>query len=142
MHKLACDYAQGLHLHILDGDGTCSPSNSSMSDEDRANMWDLVQLDLFHRLVNNKPPAFHSSLHNWQVNLPWLSSDAPPDRNKAVPSMAFLARSRMTFVLMSYFQKLEDLEENTDALRSILPLCEQIEGISEEWEIVGCATVL
>jgi hypothetical protein len=139
MHKHACMYAQGLHLHRLDGDGALGASGVATSDEGRVNMWNLVQLDLFHRLINNKPPAFPFDLNNWRVNLPWLAFDSAPGRDEAVPAMAFLVRSRITLILISFFQALETLNNDggDDALSTIQPLCMQVEQVFEEWRIVS-----
>lgn len=137
MHKQACTYAQDLHLHSLDGDGALGASGVATSDEARASMWNLVQLDLFHHLANNKPPAFPFDLNNWRVNLPWLAFDSPPGRDEAVPAMTFLARSRITLTLISFFQALEMVDNDHDALSAIQPLCVQVEQVFEEWKIVS-----
>jgi hypothetical protein len=57
-------------------------------------------------------------------------------RNGAVPTMAFLVRSRLTFILISYFQVSEALNDESDILAAITPLCEDVEGIFEEWKMV------
>jgi hypothetical protein len=102
-------------------------------------MWNLVQLDLFHRLINNKPPAFPFDLNNWRVNLPWLAFDSAPGRDEAVPAMAFLARSRITLILIGFFQALGKLNNDGggDTLSTIQPLCMQVEQVFEEWRIVS-----
>ena len=136
MHKLACEYAQASQLHILD---SLEPSagQPSMSDDDRIGMWDLIQLDLFFRLINNKPAAFSSHLKDWRVNMPRLSIDVPRERDDAVPTMAFLVRSRLTFILISYFQVSETLQDEADVLAAVNPLCEEVDKIFEEWKIVS-----
>lgn len=133
---MACEYAQTSHMHSRDG---LEHSNGrlSMSDDDRMGMWDLIQLDLFFRLINNKPAAFSSQLDDWRVNMPRLSEEYPREREEAVPTMAFLVRSRITFILIRYFQVLETLQDESDVLAAINPLCEEVERIFEEWKIVS-----
>ena len=100
MHKLACEYAQTFQMHSLDS----LEHTSTIGDDDRMGMWDLIQLDLFFRLIKNKPAAFSSSLGDWKVNMPSLSVEFLRERDKAVPTMAFIVRSRLTFILIRYFQ--------------------------------------
>ncbi|KAH7303671.1 hypothetical protein B0I35DRAFT_177271 [Stachybotrys elegans] len=135
MHKQACEYAQNLDLHNLDGTDTLNPANKMMDDADRVNMWNLIQLDMFYRLVNNKPPAFLSALNNWRVNFPWLSLDSPPTQDEAVPVVVFLARSRITLILISYFQTLDAIGKDEDILGIVGPLCLQVEQVYVEWKI-------
>lgn len=136
MHRLACEYAQTSHMHSLDGLEQSS-GRLPMSDDDRMGMWDLIQLDLFFRLINNKPAAFSTQLNDWRVNMPRLSEEYPRQTEEAVPTMAFLVRSRITFILIQYFQVMETLRDESDVLAAINPLCEEVEKLFEEWKIVS-----
>ncbi|OJI99475.1 hypothetical protein ASPVEDRAFT_38888 [Aspergillus versicolor CBS 583.65] len=133
MHKLACEYAQTLQMHSLDSLDH-HPGGLSMSDHDRMGMWWLIHLDLFARLINDKPAVFSSQLNEWRVNMPRLAAEFS-QRNGAVPTMAFLVRSRLTFILISYFQASEALNDESDIQAAITPLCEDVEGIFEEWKM-------
>lgn len=139
MHKLACEYAQTLQMHSLDSLDH-HPGGLSMSDHDRMGMWWLIHLDLFARLINDKPAIFSSQLNEWRVNMPRLAAEFSQERNGAVPTMAFLVRSRLTFILISYFQVSETLNDESDILAAIKPLCEDVEGIFEEWKMVHTFT--
>ena len=68
--------------------------------------------------------------------MPRLAAEFSQERNGAVPTMAFLVRSRLTFILISYFQVSETLNDESDILAAINPLCEDVEGIFEEWKMV------
>lgn len=133
MHKLACEYAHTSQMHSLDS----LEHSNTMSDDDRMGMWDLIQLDLFFRLINNKPAAFSSRLSDWRVNMPRLSVDFPRERDEAVPTTAFIIRSRLMFILISYFQISEALRDEEDVLAAVNPLCEEVEKMFEEWKIVS-----
>lgn len=136
MHKLACEYAQTLQMHSLDS--LDKPvGHLSMNDRDRMGMWWLIHLDLFARLINDKPAVFSSQLSEWRVNMPRLAAEFSQERNKAVPTMAFLFRSRLTFILISYFQVSETLKYDSDRLAAITPLCEEVEALFEEWKIAS-----
>lgn len=136
MHRLACEYAQTLQMHSLDG-LEYSQHQLSMGDNDRRGMWGLIHLDLFFRLINDKPAAFSSQLHDWRVDMPRLTVELSHERNEAVPTMAFIIRSRLTFILISYFQVSETLKCQSDVLSAINPLCEDVEKIFDEWKIVS-----
>ena len=136
MHRLACEYAQTLRMHNLDSLDHPA-SHLSMSDHDRMGMWWLIHLDLFARLINDKPAAFSSQLHDWRVNMPRLAAGSSEERNEAVPTVAFLVRSRLTFILINYFQESESLNSRSDILAAINPLCDGVEDIFEQWKIVN-----
>lgn len=140
MHKLACEYAQGLQMHSLDDKHNLLTVGSANPDDDRKGMWELIQMDLFYRLIYNKPAAFSLDLAGWRVNLPWLTLDTFPDKEAAVPTMKFIVSSRLTFVLIAFFQMFDKLETGSVALEAIEPLCQEIEDLMEEWGIV-CPTL-
>ncbi|KAI8654282.1 hypothetical protein NCS56_01385000 [Fusarium sp. Ph1] len=135
MHNLACEYAEGLQMHNLDRDSRSSPDKPPSTDDDRKGMWELIQMDLFYRLIYNKPAAFSSSIQDWRVNLPWLSVDSPPDNNAPVPTMTFILRSRLALILASFFQLLDDEEDRVDAVEAFEPLCQQIEDVFQDWKL-------
>ncbi|KAJ4215872.1 hypothetical protein NW759_009731 [Fusarium solani] len=135
MHNLACEYAEGLQMHNLDRDSHSSPDKSPSTDDDRKGMWELIQMDLFYRLIYNKPAAFSSSIQDWRVNLPWLSVDSPPDNNAPVPTMTFILRSRLALILASFFQLLDDEEDRVDTVEAVEPLCQQIEDVFQDWKL-------
>ncbi|KAF6831401.1 hypothetical protein CMUS01_07360 [Colletotrichum musicola] len=136
MHQLACDYAKGLHMHSLDGNDYFAVTGSTTrTDEDRRGMWELIQTDLFYHLIYNKPARLFPSLDSWQVNLPWLSLDSSPDADTPSSTLAFLVRSRVTFVLIHFFQTLKRVDNEAEAVQAIEPLCKEIEDLLEEWGI-------
>lgn len=136
MHNLACEYAEGLEMHNLDRDSHLSPDKPPSTDDDRKGMWELIQMDLFYRLIYNKPAAFSSSIQEWKVNLPWLSVDSPPDYNAPVPTMTFILRSRLALILASFFQLLDDEEDRIETVGAVEPLCQQIEDVFQDWKLV------
>ncbi|KAK6213890.1 fungal specific transcription factor [Colletotrichum tabaci] len=135
MHHLACEYAKGLHLHSLDGNDYFAATGSTRTDDDRKGMWELIQKDLFYHLIYNKPATLYPSLDKWQVNLPWLSLDSPPENVDNVSTISFLVRSRLTFILIHFFHTLEKLEHESEAVGAIEPLCHEVELLFEEWGI-------
>ena len=68
--------------------------------------------------------------------MPRLAAEISQERNGAVPTMAFLVRSRLTFILISYFQVSETLKDESDILAAVSPLCEDVERVFEEWKLV------
>ncbi|WYZ42700.1 hypothetical protein EsH8_VI_000399 [Colletotrichum jinshuiense] len=132
MHKLACEYAKGLQMHSLDGGDYFE---TIRTDDDRKGMWELIQTDLFYHLIYNKPATLYPSLDAWQVNLPWVSLDSPPDNGAQTATVSFLFRSRLTFVLIHFFQIIEKLGNESEALKAIEPLCHEVEVLFEDWGI-------
>ncbi|PSN75656.1 hypothetical protein BS50DRAFT_616230 [Corynespora cassiicola Philippines] len=135
MHKLACEYGKGLQMHVLDGSGNPTAAGPSWTDNDRRGMWELFQTDLFYHLIYNKPASLLRHLGDWRVNLPWLSLGSSPDNSAPLSTIAFLVRSRLTFILIEFFQKLKTLDTEPEAIATIEPLCHQVELLLKEWSI-------
>ncbi|KAK1541941.1 hypothetical protein CPAR01_05328 [Colletotrichum paranaense] len=135
LHQLACEYAKGLQMHSLDSNDYFVATGCPSTDEDRKGMWELIQTDLFYHLIYNKPATLYPSLDKWQVNLPWLSLDLPPEEGAQVSTISFLFRSRLAFILIRFFQTLEGLENESEAVAAIEPLCHEIEVLFDEWGI-------
>jgi hypothetical protein len=53
-----------------------------------------------------------------------------------MPSTAFLAGSRVTLILIRFFQKMENNSPYPDRLFEVLSLCQQVEEAVHEWNIV------
>lgn len=123
-------------MHNLDSGEGFTNSNGSKVDSDRRGFWELIQVELFFRLLYNKPPTLTESMNSWRVNLPYLSPDSQPDM-ETVPTLAFLVSSRITFVLTRFFQLLEDDAPGGDMLSRIEQLGEEVETLFQEWQMVG-----
>lgn len=142
MYTYAIDYAQKLNLHNLDAN-THTDMNLPAPDEtkldfDRKGFWELIQIDFFFRLLFNKPPSITSSLNSWKVNLPWLSTNAQQPDINAVPTITFLVNSRITFILSSFYQALEDPNCNEEEMRpKTEELCQEINQAFAEWQLVS-----
>ncbi|KAF7553332.1 hypothetical protein G7Z17_g3685 [Cylindrodendrum hubeiense] len=134
LFKQACEYAHGLNMHNLDGGDGFNCSSGSKVDSDRRGFWELIQVELFFRLLYNKPPTLTESMNSWRVNLPYLSPDAQPDL-ETVPTLAFLVSSRITFVLTDFFQLIEEHTPGLDILPKIESLGEEVETLFQEWQM-------
>lgn len=136
MYSQACDYAQALGLHNMDGeDGAKKLVRPGMSDEDRRGFWDLIQCDTMFRLLFNKPPSISGRV--WKVNFPWLepSSAGAPDTDDAT---AFLVRSRVTLIQIRFFEMVEGTAAyDSELLHKTEELCSEILELYESWEVVS-----
>lgn len=141
MYKTACEHAEELQIHHLDNTETPIEPDQARVEADRKGFWDLIYIDLFFRLIYNKPPAFAVNVKAWKVNLPWLSSASAPDFH-AIPTMTFIMRSRITFILIRYFSLIEDRANHPEIEMEIEVLCREIESLFEEWEIVSSHTFM
>lgn len=136
MFKTAGEYAKGLGMHNLDRHGGMMRGihNPDISDDDRKSFWDLIQVDMFFRLIFNKPPAISGNA--WQVNLPWLNPQSQPPPQPDT-TMIFLVSSRVTLLLIRFFAM---LEESTGDMRDIMArtedMCREIQRLYEEWNLV------
>ncbi|KAH6896014.1 hypothetical protein B0T10DRAFT_479304 [Thelonectria olida] len=147
LYKQACEYATALNLHTLDSDDNntpIAPEDQPRIDSDRKGFWELIGIDLFFRLIYNRPPALAAGMSSWRVNLPWLAPDSEPDMH-AIPTMTFLMSSRISLILIQFFEVLEkegsqgEEEEEEDGDERILSrveaLCGQINQIFQDWQI-------
>ena len=134
MHQLASEFARALNLHNLDGGDYAGINDSGRSDDDRRGFWQLIQVDLYIRLLMDKPPVITNDA--WNVNLPWLdNSQAPPEGFQA---LAFLILSRITMILMRFFALIDDTTRRTrsELRRETEHLCEEIEQLYVDWQAV------
>lgn len=137
MFRHACEYCHALNLHKLDSADYRENENTNCNcDNDRKGFWEVLQTDLYFRLILNKPPVL--TRNTWSVNLPWLdaNSQPPPDGIRAT---AFLASSRITLVIIRFFALLEDPEIDTKAeiMTKTEDLGREILQIPAEWQLVG-----
>ncbi|KAH7001282.1 hypothetical protein EDB80DRAFT_721918 [Ilyonectria destructans] len=135
MFRHACEYCHALNLHKLDSADYRENENTNCDcDNDRKGFWEVLQADLYFRLILNKPPVL--TRNTWSVNLPWLdpNSQPPPDGIRAT---AFLASSRITLVIIRFFALLEDPEIDTKAeiMTKTEDLGREILQIPAEWQL-------
>ncbi|KAH9428223.1 hypothetical protein MCOR02_011710 [Pyricularia oryzae] len=138
MHSKACSYAQILNLHSIDRTDSGPPEASPIvaNDDRRLNMWNLIQIDLIYRLVQQETSALSFDFAKWHVNLPSLTFDPESSREEAVHTMTFLARSRVALILIDFFQIVDDVGQGDGVSSSIVDLCEQVEDVVKEWKIL------
>lgn len=136
IYKTACEHAEELKIHHLDNTDIPLEPDQARVEADRKGFWDLINIDFFFRLIYNKPPAFPVSVEAWRVNLPWLSPASKPDL-QAIPTVVFIMRSRITFILIRFFSLVESSTRGPDIEGEIEILCREIESLFDEWEIVS-----
>ncbi|EYB21358.1 hypothetical protein FG05_35108 [Fusarium graminearum] len=103
MHRLACIWSEAMQLHNIDSNEASGQSLIATTDGGRMSMWNLVRMELLFRLISGKAPSFSFDLSEWRINLPSLFSEEV-HLQEAVPTTAFLAGSRVTLILIRYFQ--------------------------------------
>ncbi|KAI2896353.1 hypothetical protein CBS63078_5644 [Aspergillus niger] len=138
MFTLACDYSKGLNLHNLDNESDFSALVKTNLDEARKGFWELIHMEFFYRLTYNRPPAISANMSAWRVNLPWLGVEQLFGTAE-VPTIKFLLSSRVTFVLIDFFQLLEEAKakQDVDLLTKVEIQCREIDGYYSEWNIDG-----
>ncbi|RSL47772.1 hypothetical protein CEP54_013233 [Fusarium duplospermum] len=156
MFKLGCQYAEKIESRRLDNDPNSNSTNldNSVLNAGRKGFWELVTMDVYFRLIHNKPPAIMACRPDAKVNLPWLAGPGSQVGEETTTTIRFLIDSRRTFILMEFFQLLEDskarpepeLVSKTEALcRDIETLCtssgglRMIESDGQLWTIAGVA---
>ncbi|KAF4980696.1 hypothetical protein FZEAL_3364 [Fusarium zealandicum] len=135
MFKYACEYCQALNLHNLDDDTNClSVCDDDKCDNERRGFWEVIQIDLFFRLVINTPPAITNN--PWKVNLPWLDAGSEPPPH-GIQSTAFLASSRVSLVIARFFAMLDDPQNTTKAeiMTKTEGLGREMQQIYAEWQL-------
>ncbi|WAO92158.1 Hypothetical protein NCS54_00965300 [Fusarium falciforme] len=144
MYKLVCQCVQTLNMHKMDQSFPgilMSPELlSDGADHHRKGLWGLVLVELFFRLLHDKPATMTANLTEWRVNLPWLNSD-PGLTEHVVPTLTFLVKSRLTFLLLRFFDIFsEDTQDKNSVVDSVEGLCGEIEDLFEEWSLRDALT--
>ncbi|WXC44432.1 hypothetical protein QX201_004166 [Fusarium graminearum] len=135
MHRLACIWSEAMQLHNIDSNEASGQSLIATTDGGRISMWNLVRMELLFRLISGKAPSFSFDLSEWRINLPSLFSEEV-HLQEAVPTTAFLAGSRVTLILIRYFQVIKEPDSQQDKLSLVISLCEQVEETVLEWDLV------
>ena len=140
--RLAGDYSSALNLHNLDSPDAPNPVAESMTAGDRKGVWELMEIDLFFRLLLDRPPNLSVDIEGWRVNLPWLSAGSEA-RVDAELTVCYLVGSRTTFVMARFFKLLEGADEvgeavgRFDILAKTEALCREVEDAFEDWNLVS-----
>ncbi|KAJ3550197.1 hypothetical protein NM208_g88 [Fusarium decemcellulare] len=141
VYKLVCQYVQNLDMHNIDGEmskTTVDPSllQPDKADQQRKGLWALVLMDLFFRLFHDKPAMMSSNLSEWRVNMPWLNN-GPDATEHVVPTLAFLVKSRLTFLLFRFCDIMdEDADGKNDAIQErTQEVCKEVEELMNEWSL-------
>lgn len=136
--KLACQYCQDLNIHKLDSDESDVFFSEAKCDEERRGFWEVIQIDLFYRLILNTPLVITNNI--WKVNLPWLdpNSESLP---QGMQTVAFLASSRVSLVIARFFAMLDDPNNTTrsEIVAKTEDLCREMQQIFTEWQLVSYA---
>ncbi|KAI6760676.1 hypothetical protein HG530_009536 [Fusarium avenaceum] len=133
--KLACQYCQDLNIHKLDSDESDVFFSEAKCDEERRGFWEVIQIDLFYRLILNTPLVITNNI--WKVNLPWLdpNSESLP---QGMQTVAFLASSRVSLVIARFFAMLDDPNNTTrsEIVAKTEDLCREMQQIFTEWQLI------
>ncbi|KAH6687779.1 hypothetical protein F5X68DRAFT_239214 [Plectosphaerella plurivora] len=140
MYRLVCFCMKTLNLHILDKDfplpfldPTTNPVDGA--EQFRQGFWALVLVDLFFRLLHERPAVITSNVSAWRVNLPSLRI-TPEVPALVAPTLAFIVGSRLSFHLLRFFDVLGQYAEDvSSAVASIEGLCAEIESLFHEWPV-------
>ncbi|KAM0349090.1 hypothetical protein ACHAPU_004025 [Fusarium lateritium] len=133
--KYACQYCQDLNLHKLDSDEDDTFFSEAKCDEERRGFWEVIQIDLFYRLILNTPPVITNNI--WKVNLPWLDPNSEPVP-QGMQTIAFLASSRVSLIIARFFAMLDDPDNTTkpEIVAKTEDLCREMQQIFTEWQLV------
>ncbi|KAF4500914.1 transcription factor [Fusarium agapanthi] len=135
MFKHACEYCQTLNLHKLDSDENNTFFSEAKCDNERRGFWEVIQIDLFYRLILNTPPVITNDI--WKVNLPWLDPNSDP-LPQGMQTIAFLASSRVSLIIARFFAMLDDPENTTkpEIVAKTEDLCREMQQIFAEWQLM------
>lgn len=139
MYRIVYQCVKKLNLHNLDQDfpGTfIQQSPDQGTDHDRQGLWSLVLVDLFFRMLHDKPPIMTANLTEWRVNLPAINI-VPEQPEHMISTLTFFFKSRLTFLLLRFFDLLAQSSDDRDYIQRIEGLCTEIEDLIGEWSIVS-----
>ncbi|RKK76437.1 hypothetical protein BFJ71_g16938 [Fusarium oxysporum] len=137
MYKLVYQCVKKLNLHNIDQDFPSTfmqQSPDDGTDHDRQGLWALVLVDLFFRLLHDKPAIMTANLTEWRVNLPAINV-VPEQPEHMVPTLAFFVKSRLTFLLLRFFDLFAQGSDDKDCIERIEGLCAEIEDLVREWSV-------
>lgn len=144
MYKLVYQCVKKLNLHNIDQDFPSTfmqQSPDDGTDHDRQGLWALVLVDLFFRLLHDKPAIMTANLTEWRVNLPAINI-VPEQPEHMVPTLAFFVKSRLTFLLLRFFDLFAQGSDDKDCIERIEGLCAEIEDLVREWSVVSLPILL
>ncbi|KAH7159481.1 hypothetical protein B0J13DRAFT_642820 [Dactylonectria estremocensis] len=144
MYKLVCHCLRKLNMHNMDQNFPShflDPKLKTVgADQHRMGFWALVLVDLFFRLLHDKPAIITANLAEWRVNLPSLNT-VPELAEHVVPTLTFLVKSRLTFLLLRFFDILgQKAEDKNSVINLIEGLCQEIEALLQEWSVTDSMT--
>ncbi|KIL92296.1 hypothetical protein FAVG1_04705 [Fusarium avenaceum] len=137
MYRIVYQCVKKLNLHNLDQDFPGSfmqQSPDQGTDHDRQGLWALVLVDLFFRMLHDKPPIMTANLTEWHVNLPAINI-VPEQPEHMISTLTFFFKSRLTFLLLRFFDLLAQSSDDRDYIQRIEGLCTEIEDLIGEWSI-------
>ncbi|KAH7142219.1 hypothetical protein EDB81DRAFT_691713 [Dactylonectria macrodidyma] len=144
MYKLVCHCVRKLGMHNIDQNFPSSflvpKLEAGGADQHRKGFWALVLVDLFFRMLHDKPAIITANLAEWRVNLPSLNT-VPEVAEHVVPTLTFLVKSRLTFLLLRFFDMLgQEAEDKNSLIKHIEGLCQEIEALLQEWSVTDSMT--
>ena len=98
----------------------------------RGSFWQLLQADYGFRLHYGKPPLISSG--TWTVNLPTFKDDRIS--SSGMGPTTFITSTRITFVMMKYFDLVKGRIEASNRSLEISLLVDEIHSVISEWGIV------
>ena len=110
-------------------------ASTSRPDHDRKSLWSLVLDDLFFRLLHDKPAIMTANTSQWRVNLPQI--DVTEDTEQVVTNISFIAKSRLTFLLLDFFDFFHEVGAEDTLIQRTTDLCAKINALLKEWSIVS-----
>lgn len=139
MYNSVCFCVRKLNIHNLDQLFPTS-MNPTVSDEradhQRKGFWALMLVELFFRLLHDKPAIITENITEWRVNLPSITAPQEPPEHVAT-TLTFLVKSRLTFLLLRFDILSRDAGDSDSVVTRVEELCEEIEGLVQEWSVVS-----
>ncbi|KAI8711049.1 Zn(2)-C6 fungal-type domain-containing protein [Fusarium sp. LHS14.1] len=138
MYTSVCFCVKKLNIHNLDQffPASMNPTLSEEgADQQRRGFWALMLVELFFRLLHDKPAIITANITEWRVNLPSITATQELAEHVA-PTLTFLVKSRLTFLLLRFDMLNRDTGDKSSEVARIEELCEEIEGLIEEWSVI------
>ncbi|KAH8738470.1 hypothetical protein BGZ61DRAFT_338590 [Ilyonectria robusta] len=139
IYKLVWHYIRKLDMHNLDqtfpGPFMDPKLPTEGADQHRMGFWALVLVDIFFRLLQDKPAVITANIAEWRVNLPSIKTTSELAEH-VVPTLTFFVKSRLTFLLLGFFDMLsQNAEDKSSVIKRIEELCKEIEALFQEWSV-------
>ncbi|CEI70917.1 unnamed protein product [Fusarium venenatum] len=105
------------------------------ADHERKGFRALVLVELFFRLLHDKPAILIENISEWRVNFPSITTAQEVPEHVAT-NLTLVVKTRLTFLLLRFEMLCRDTEDRDSVITGAEELCEGIESLIYGWSMI------